>query len=54
VTPIWINATTFGYYLDTDASGAEYRLDQHVHGEWRSKDGFYGVFGPVGRKLRFP
>jgi len=53
LTPVWQNANTFLYWLFTDATGAEYRLDVYSAGKWTSKDGIYVTFEAGADKLWF-
>ncbi len=42
------------YYLFTDSTGAQYRLDQDNNGVWRSKAGVYMAFDENAGILHFP
>ncbi len=53
LTPVWIDQYTFGYYLFTDSTGAEYKLDVNSAGVWKSKDGSYLSYDPATAKLWF-
>ena len=53
LTPVWQNANTFLYWIFTDPTGAEYRLDTYAGGKWPSKDGLYATYEPATDKLCF-
>ena len=53
VTPIWTTGPTFAYYLFTDATGAEYKLDQNVNNVWSTKYGATVKFDPNANALLF-
>src|ERR1700682_3155297 len=44
ILPVYSDWMTVHHYLFTDASGAEYRLDQNTNGVWTSKEGIYASF----------
>ncbi len=41
ITPFWGDYWTIHHYVFTDATGAEYRLDQNSGGVWTSREGTY-------------
>ncbi|MBV9399757.1 MAG: RHS repeat-associated core domain-containing protein, partial [Bryobacterales bacterium] len=47
------NGTTLAYYLYTDATGAEYRLDQNSGNIWSSKESIYVWFDANTNMLHF-
>ena len=53
LTPIW-DSYNLVYYLFTDSSGAEYRLDVNENGVWRSSQGAYVYYDPNTGRLNFP
>jgi hypothetical protein len=55
ITPIWQGYWSVGFYLYTDASGAEYRLDvANADGTWSSREGVYVTYDPATNRLHFP
>src|SRR5207253_9703304 len=52
ITPIW-STSQLDYYLFTDSSGAEYRLDQNNGGVWTSQEGVYVSFDQTTYRLYF-
>jgi hypothetical protein len=54
LTPIWVDAYTFGYYLYTDSTGSEYRLDVYNNGIWTSRQGIYVEYDETAARLYFP
>ena len=53
LTPVWLDQNTLGYYLFTDSTGAEYKLDVNSGGVWKSKDGSYLTYDSNTAKLWF-
>ena len=53
LTPIW-DSYNLVYYLFTDSSGAEYRLDVNENGVWRSSQGVYVYYDSNTGRLNFP
>lgn len=53
VTPVW-SSGQIAYYLFTDSTGAEYRLDQNNGNVWRSVQGIYVAFNANNGRLQFP
>jgi RHS repeat-associated protein len=53
VTPIWSEGQ-IAYYLFTDASGAEYRLDRNTGNVWTSVQGIYVAYNANNNRLQFP
>ena len=41
ITPVFSDPYTVSYYLFTDSTGAEYRLDQNSSNVWSSKESVY-------------
>jgi RHS repeat-associated protein len=52
ITPIWANSV-IDHYLYTDATGAEYRLDQNNNNLWSSVQGIYVSFDANTNILHF-
>ena len=53
LTPVWADQYTFAYYIFTDATGAEYKLDVNASGVWKSKDGSYLAYDTATARLWF-
>jgi len=53
VIPIYSTPSTLDYYLFTDASGAEYKLDVNNNGVWRSKEGILVFYDANTYRLYF-
>src|SRR5581483_2193361 len=53
ITPVYSDPWTVSYYLFTDATGAEYRLDQNSGGIWGSKESIYVYYDPNAMVLHF-
>lgn len=53
ITPVWADPYTVSYYLFTDSTGAEYRLDQNSSNIWTSKESIYVSFDATTNKLYF-
>jgi hypothetical protein len=54
ILPVYSDWLTVHHYLFTDASGAEYRLDQNTNGVWTSKEGIYAAYDTSTQRLYFP
>jgi len=53
ITPRFADAYTVNYYLFTDSTGAEYRLDQNSNNVWSSKESVYLNFDANTNRLWF-
>lgn len=53
LTPIW-SGSQISYYLYTDSTGAEYKLDVQSDGVWRSREGTYVFYDASADRLYFP
>ncbi len=53
ITPVLSDAVTVAYYLFTDSTGAEYRLDQNTSNIWSSKESIYVYFDAGANILHF-
>lgn len=53
ITPKFADAYTVNYYLFTDSTGAEYRLDQNSSNVWSSKESVYLYFDANTNRLWF-
>ncbi len=53
ITPVFSDPYTVSYYLFTDSTGAEYRLDQNNGGIWSSKESIYLYYDPNATTLHF-
>ena len=53
ITPMFADAYTVNYYLFTDSTGAEYRLDQNSGSVWSSKESTYVYFDASINRLWF-
>jgi hypothetical protein len=53
LTPYWGGYFYARYYIFTDASGAEYRLDVYNNGVWTSKDSIYVSYDSNTNRLYF-
>jgi RHS repeat-associated protein len=53
ITPVFFNSNLL-YCIFTDATGAEYRLDQNSGGVWTSREGVYLAYDANSKTLRFP
>ena len=42
------------YYILTDSTGAQYKLDQNNNGLWTSRDGTYATYNSSNQRLYFP
>ncbi|MCZ2149713.1 MAG: hypothetical protein LC126_18290, partial [Bryobacterales bacterium] len=54
ITPFWGDYWTIHHYVFTDATGAEYRLDQNSGGVWTSREGTYVSYDANTYRLYFP
>jgi hypothetical protein len=54
ILPVWQDPYTFSYYLYTDSTGAQYRLNVNSGGFWESKEGVYVVYDGGNNRLYFP
>ncbi len=54
VVPVYSGAWNLHHWVFTDATGAEYRLDQNNGGVWTSKEGLYVSFEEGQSTLCFP
>jgi hypothetical protein len=54
LTAVLSDPFTISYYLFTDSTGAEYRLDQNVSGIWTSKESIYVSYNAALKRLYFP
>jgi hypothetical protein len=54
VTPYWSSYWTIGFYIYTDSTGAEYKLDVNTSGIWTSREGVYVEYEASTNKLYFP
>lgn len=52
--PYWSDLITIHHYIYTDATGAEYRLDQNNAGVWTSLEGIYLSYDSNAKRLYFP
>jgi hypothetical protein len=52
--PYWSDLITIHHYIYTDATGAEYRLDQNNAGVWTSSEGIYLSYDSNAKRLYFP
>ncbi|WP_162180005.1 RHS repeat-associated core domain-containing protein [Bryobacter aggregatus] len=53
ISPVWATPTSFSYYLFTDATGAEYKLDVNNSGVWSSKESVYLWYDSNAQRLYF-
>ena len=53
ITPVFSDPWTVSYYLFTDSTGAEYRLDQNSGGIWSSKESIYLYYDASTLTLHF-
>ena len=53
IRPVWLNGS-IDHYVYSDATGAEYRLDQNSNGVWTSLDSTYAAFNANNDYLCFP
>jgi hypothetical protein len=53
LTPVWQGYFVPQYYIFTDASGAEYRLDVNTNGVWTSRDSIYVSYDSNTNRLYF-
>ncbi|MBI4875436.1 MAG: hypothetical protein HY822_12455, partial [Acidobacteria bacterium] len=53
LTPIW-SGYELSYFLFTDSTGAEYRLEVNEGGVWRSRQGVYVYYDTNTARLNFP
>jgi len=53
VTPFWANYWNLHHWIFTDATGAEYRLDQNSGGVWTSRDSTYVSYDSNVNRLYF-
>jgi hypothetical protein len=53
ITAHWIGQWTVAYYLFTDSTGAEYRLDYNVGGVWQGRESAYVSYDPGTKRLYF-
>ena len=53
ITPYYTSFFTFDHFVFTDASGAEYRLDQNSNGIWSSLDAAYVWYDSNAQVLHF-
>jgi YD repeat-containing protein len=53
LTPIYQGYFTIHHYVFSDATGAEYRLDQNNNGVWTSKESIYVTFDSNAGRLYF-
>ncbi len=51
--PYWSDSVTIHHYIYTDATGAEYRLDQNNAGVWTSLEGIYVSYDANVNRLYF-
>jgi YD repeat-containing protein len=54
LTPVFSDPYTISYYLFTDATGAQYRLDQNNGNVWGSKESIYVNYDANANILYFP
>lgn len=54
IFPVFTNPTTLSYYIFTDATGAQYKLDRQVGNVWNSKEGIAVWFDTSTYNLYFP
>ncbi len=54
VIPVYANPTTLSYYLFTDSTGAQYKLDVNESNVWRGKEGLAVWFDANTYRLYFP
>lgn len=54
ITPVWSGIWNLHHFIYTDATGAEYRLDQNNGGVWTSKEATYVSFDQSSYILYFP
>ena len=54
VMPYWTGATSLAYFVYTDSSGAEYKLDQNSGNVWTSREGIYVSYDANTQTLWFP
>jgi RHS repeat-associated protein len=54
IAPYWSDAYTIQYYLFTDYTGAEYKLDINTNGIWTSSQGAYVSYDGANQLLYFP
>ncbi len=53
ITPVYSDPYTVSYYLFTDSTGAEYRLDQNNSNVWSSKESIYVYYDATATTLHF-
>ena len=53
ITPVFSDPYTVSYYLFTDSTGAEYRLDQHSFNQWGTRESIYSYYEPSTSRLYF-
>lgn len=53
LTPVYQDYYTIHHYVFSDASGAEYRLDQNSGGVWSSKESIYVYYDANTQRLNF-
>jgi RHS repeat-associated protein len=53
ITPVYSDPYTVSYYLFTDSTGAEYRLDQNSSNVWSSKESVYVYYDANASRLYF-
>ena len=53
IFPVWCSSAV-QYYVYTDSTGAEYRLDQNSSGVWTSLESVYVAYDALAAKLYFP
>jgi RHS repeat-associated protein len=54
ITPVFSDPYTISYYLFSDATGSQYRLDQNNNNVWSSKESVYVSFDANANILYFP
>jgi YD repeat-containing protein len=54
IVPYWSDSYTLQYYLFTDSTGAEYKLDINTNGTWTSSQANYLSYEGANQFLRFP
>jgi len=54
LSPYWSNANSLQYYLFTDSTGAEYKLDINTSGIWTSSQAIYLTYDGANQLVYFP
>jgi len=54
IAPYWSDVYTLLYYIFTDSTGAEYKLDTNTNGIWTSSQGIYLTYDGANQLLYFP